>query len=70
MSGYACAPGHAGVHLIGIKDASPARILLAGEVEEVGYIVAIFAIFAIFAIEVIVAIYFLVNCSLLAVRGL
>ena len=64
MSGYACAPGHAGVHLIGIKDASPARILLAGEVEEVGYIVAIFAI------EVIVAIYFLVNCSLLAVRGL
>ena len=67
MSGYACAPGHAGVHLIGIKDASPARILLAGEVEEVGYIVAIFAIFA---IEVIVTIYFLVNCSLLAVRGL
>ena len=67
MSGYACAPGHAGVHLIGIKDASPARMLLAGEVEEVGYIVAIFAIFA---IEVIVAIYFLVNCSLLAVRGL
>ena len=67
MSGYACAPGHAGVHLIGIKDASPARILLAGEVEEVGYIVAIVAIFA---IEVIVAIYFLVNCSLLAVRGL
>ena len=64
MSGYACAPGHAGVHLIGIKDASPARMLLAGEVEEVGYI------FAIFAIEVIVAIYFLVNCSLLAVRGL
>ena len=64
MSGYACAPGHAGVHLIGIKDASPARMLLAGEVEEVGYIVAIFAI------EVIVAIYFLVNCSLLAVRGL
>ena len=59
--------GHAGVHLIGIKDASPARILLAGEVEEVGYIVAIVAIFA---IEVIVAIYFLVNCSLLAVRGL
>ena len=67
MSGYACAPGHVGVHLIGIKDASPARILLAGEVEEVGYIVAIVAIFA---IEVIVAIYFLVNCSLLAVRGL
>ena len=67
MSGYAGAPGHAGVHLIGIKDASPARILLAGEVEEVGYIVAIFAIFA---IEVIVTIYFLVNCSLLAVRGL
>ena len=67
MSGYACAPGHAGVHLIGIKDASPARILLAGEVEEVGYIVALVAIFA---IEVIVAIYFLVNCSLLAVRGL
>ena len=67
MSGYACAPGHAGVHLIGIKDASPARMLLAGEVEEVGYIVAIVAIFA---IEVIVAIYFLVNCSLLAVRGL
>ena len=64
MSGDACAPGHAGVHLIGIKDASPARMLLAGEVEEVGYIVAIFAI------EVIVAIYFLVNCSLLAVRGL
>ena len=64
MSGYACAPGHAGVHLIGIKDASPASMLLAGEVEEVGYIVAIFAI------EVIVAIYFLVNCSLLAVRGL
>ena len=64
MSGDACVPGHAGVHLIGIKDASPARILLAGEVEEVGYIVAIFAI------EVIVAIYFLVNCSLLAVRGL
>ena len=59
--------GYAGVHLIGIKDASPARILLAGEVEEVGYIVAIVAIFA---IEVIVAIYFLVNCSLLAVRGL
>ena len=56
--------GYAGVHLIGIKNASPARILLAGEVEEVGYIVAIFAI------EVIVAIYFLVNCSLLAVRGL
>ena len=53
MSGYACAPGHAGVHLIGIKDASPARMLLAGEVEEVGYIVAIVAIFA---IEVIVAI--------------
>ena len=67
MSGYACAPGHVGVHLIGIKDASPARILLAGAVEEVGYIVAIVAIFA---IEVIVAIYFLVNCSLLAVRGL
>ena len=67
MSGYACAPGHAGVHLIGIKDASPARMLLAGEVKEVGYIVAIVAIFA---IEVIVAIYFLVNCSLLAVRGL
>ena len=53
--------------MIGIKDASPARMLLAGEVEEVGYIVAIVAIFA---IEVIVAIYFLVNCSLLAVRGL
>ena len=67
MSGDACAPGHAGVHLIGIKNASPASMLLAGEVEEVGYIVAIVAIFA---IEVIVAIYFLVNCSLLAVRGL
>ena len=59
--------GHAGVHLIGIKDASPASMLLAREVEEVGYIVAIFAIFA---IEVIVAIYVLVNCSLLVVRGL